>query len=113
MKIYQAVGHGGQWDDAYEYVAGTYLDKTKAQDKVSELYTTKEQKQQQYDKCEECPFSCGNVWIESIYHSNTDCELADIDYDEESETYYCKNECQCYTDILDESYEIKEYEVIE
>ena len=42
MKIYQVIRSGGQWEDAYEYVVGTFLKEKNAIQYKEELKTSQE-----------------------------------------------------------------------
>ena len=37
MKVYQAVAYGGQYDDAYEVILGTFLEKEKAEKVIENI----------------------------------------------------------------------------
>ena len=113
MKIYQVISCGGQWEDYYEYVEGTFLKREKAQELVDELELEKKRLEKQYEKCQECPLSCWNCCEEPVKINNVDCEFSVIDYDEDEKSYFCMSDKQNYTEKIDESYKIEEFEVIE
>ena len=61
MKIYQVVKYGGEWEDSYEIVVGTYIVKKNADLKLLELESKKIEGLKRGRRCE----SCENHWEES------------------------------------------------
>lgn len=59
MKVYQLHESGGQWEDYFDYIVGTYLDKQKAEIKQKEL-EAQEIIDRKCDNCllYHCPFDC-------------------------------------------------------
>lgn len=55
MKIYQIHEYGGSWEDAYDYIVGSYLSKDKAIAEKDRL----EEEEEKRRKCGLCPlFNC-------------------------------------------------------
>ena len=112
MKIYQLHKSGGEWEDAYDIIIGSYLKKERAEEKKAEAESDEECLRNQSRKCNDCPFlgeplsKLDSLFAEyPNYCSETKFEKYD-DYD------YI--ECENYYMHFDESYyEIQEVEVEE
>ena len=61
MTIYQIHEYGGAWEDSFDYIVGTYLDKNKAEEELKRL----EEKEENRPKCEEC----------CLYYCPPNCEV--------------------------------------
>lgn len=55
MKIYQIHRYGGEWDDRFDDVVGTYLDKGRAMEKMAALEKEDECKVEHSHMCMDCP----------------------------------------------------------
>jgi hypothetical protein len=112
MKIYQIHEFGGQWEDYYDYIVGTYLHKDRAELEMKKLVDTEEAHQKRYEKCQNCPI--GDLDLqEDTFDAMKDacstyCNRSQI-Y-EELYGFGCENE-EHYWD--NNNYKIKEVEVIE
>ena len=113
MKVYQVTVSGGEWEDYYNYVAGSFLKKEKAQELLDELVKNRDVDKEQYLKCQECVLSCYVVDEADYEETMVNCSISKIEQDEDTKDYCCMSEAQCYRDELYEVYEIKEIEVIE
>ena len=51
MKIYQIHEYGGQWEDAYDYIVGSYLHQEKALEELERFRAEDVER----SKCQECP----------------------------------------------------------
>lgn len=119
MKIYQIHEYSGSWEDKQDYIVFSYLDPVKAQIKKEEL-----EAQELIDKmCDRCPLDhcyencdndCKNCTDEiKITRAKKYCSRCDIEklkYEDGSSYMECKNNSGHYDD---NSFEIKEVEVIE
>ena len=57
MKIYQIHDYGGEWEDRFDYIIGSYLSKEKAEAKMEHLKSDEELAM----KCNSCPlYYCSN-----------------------------------------------------
>lgn len=79
MKIYQVHESGGEWDDRYDYIVASYLDKEKAEKYCEQLIREDEE----YKKCSQCPLYycppncsliCGECTHEMIERAKKYCE---------------------------------------
>ena len=97
FKIFQIHVSGGSYDDYYDYIDSSYLDKTKAEMRVKEL-------QNRLDKMCEQPRKCDNC-----------CETEDVAcYSPYNDEKWCKNLVDYPQEYYDnEHYTIEEVEVIE
>lgn len=55
MKIYQIHEYGGEWEDRFDDIVGTYLDKRKAMEKMVALAEEHKRDVEQSRKCAHCP----------------------------------------------------------
>ena len=112
MKIYQIHGFGGQWEDYYDYIVGTYLHKDRAESEMKKLVDTEEVRQKRYEKCQACPIGDLNLnadTLEAMEHAcSTYCSCSQVK--EDLYGFFCENE-ESYYDTT--TYKIKEIEVIE
>ena len=112
MKVYQIHEFGGQWEDSYDYIVGTYLYKDRAQSVMQKLVDVEESYQKRYENCQNCPIgdldlNAGN--LEDMKHAcSTYCMHSQIEKDLYG--FFCNNE-ESYKD--DNHYRIDEIEVIE
>lgn len=107
MKIYQIHKSGGEWEDRYDMIVGSYL---KLSDAIKEKNRLREEEHNrilQAEKCDNCPFFFD-------YSQATETMLA------AAEKYCTKynlsetNDCSNYEFDIDESFfDVREVEVIE
>lgn len=111
MKIYQLHEYGGEWEDAYDYIIGSYCHKECAEEKLAAAEKTEEERRQSINRCRNCPLitsSCTS--LESLKReSEAYCERASIVLNEEIDLVYCNN----YDIYDDKFYRIEEVEVEE
>ena len=100
FKIFQIHVSGGSYDDYYDYIDTSYLDKSKAEMRVKELQDRLDKMCEQPKKCDYC---------EQCEQCEEDCYVAGgRDYD------WCKNFVDYPMKYYDnEQYTIEEVEVIE
>ena len=60
MKIYQIHDYGGEWEDRFDYIVGSYFSKDKARMEMGRL----EEEEDLARKCNSCP----------LYFCPTDCD---------------------------------------
>jgi len=121
MKIYQIHEYGGSYEDTYNYIRFTYLDKEKAQIKKEEL-----EAQELIDrKCSSCPLDycptnctedcCNCNEVNKLKNTTEYCdrfEIERIEFEDSSDDNYIK--CKNYSSHYDNNtYEIEEIDVIE
>lgn len=96
MKIYQLHRYGGEWEDTYDYIIGSYLRKERAEEALTQAQE-EDLKQQAYGKhCLNCPYmSAYNPGVDVDYTALEDemkqyCDHRHIIYDEYG-MIYCEN----------------------
>lgn len=106
MKIYQIHKWGGQWEDSYDYIVGSYLHKEKAEMQKLRLEAEEQGLRNQSKKCNECPYLYDYfVGNEKLLEY---CPRPDL------EEYADGIDCANYYQLWDESdFKIKEIEVEE
>ena len=99
IRVFQVHISGGEWEDSYDYIDSTYLDRTKAETRIKELQDEYFEQVVQAQICENC-YSC-----------NKDCYIPEVDeFDDE----WCKNFVDYPNHYYDnEQYTIEEVDVIE
>lgn len=112
MKIYQIHETGGQWEDYFDYIVGTYLHKDRAESEMQKLVDKEECRRKGRRKCRGCPINHTNSVDDSLEAMQKACsEYCNVaDIQEDSDYCYCENEV---THWDDNDYHIKEIEVIE
>ena len=101
MKIFQVHISGGSYDEYYDYIDSSYLDKSKAQMRVKELQDRLDKMCEQARKCDNCE-QCDEDCYEDCYVAGG----RDADW--------CKNFVDYPMKYYDhEQYTIEEVEVIE
>ena len=97
MKIYQVHEHGGEYEDYYDWIVGSYLRKERAKEHKRELEENEKTLEGRSKKCANCPFLDEDINVlpnllakYSDYCNNF--ELYNELYDgEDFEDIYCKN----------------------
>lgn len=56
MKIYQLHKYGGEWEDAYDHIIGTYLNKEKAEAAMAERHASDRRDAEYVEHCGMCPY---------------------------------------------------------
>ena len=108
MKIYQLHKYGGEWEDAYDYIIGTYSLKKRAEEEKLKAEAKENELREQHNKCDNCPY------LYDAYITNDEllsyCSKAKLEKNE----YDNDIDCQNYTTHWDDAYfKIEEVEVIE
>ena len=106
MIIYQLHKIGGQWEDAYDYIIGSYLKKERAEEEKIKAEQEEQELRNQSEKCNECPYLYDYfIGNEKLLEYCPKAELKEYEDD-----INCKN----YFQLWDESnFRIKEVEVEE
>lgn len=94
MTVFQVIECTGSYDDYHERVLGTYLNKDKAEDKIKQCERTVEGLRQEYEECADCDY-------------DKPCYLC-----EDKDDGWCVNWTD-YDEMMDATYKLKEFEVIE
>lgn len=110
MKIYQIHDYGGEWEDKWDIIAGSYLSKEKAKLKKDEL----EAIQAEFAKCKNCPlYICDD-------NCDDDCEKCNRNKSEKAKAYCDRYEpdrdfkCNNYGyDFYESYFKVVEVDVIE
>lgn len=111
MKIYQLHKYGGEWEDAYDHIIGSYLHKERAEEAMAEKHASNRREQEYAEHCAVCPY-----W-HYVDSDNADlrdkmlayCDHSDIHCDEDGELI-CNASCLLYDYS---NLRIEEVEVIE
>ena len=113
MKIYQIHEYGGEWEDRYDYIVGSYLSQEKAIVEKERL----EKEEVEAEKCDSCPLffcdpdcdedceDCGKYRIDKAKKYCDEYEPVD-----ERNRDMCMN---CKSQIYYSNFSIEEVEVIE
>lgn len=112
MKIYQIHETGGQYEDYFDYIVGTYLHKDKAEIAMQILIDKEELRRQEYEKCQFCPIGDLDLNADTVEVMRGACQKY-CNHSQIYEALYgfeCENEAS-YRDEVD--YYLKEIEVIE
>lgn len=107
MKIYQIHKSGGEWEDRYDIIVGSYLNFNKAKEEKERLQTEEHMRILKAQKCDKCP-------LYYTYEKITDMMVENAkEYCQE----YLSTESRCcdnYEFDMDESFfDVREVEVIE
>lgn len=107
FAIYQIHKQGGEYEDCFDYIVGSYLHKEKAERELEKLNEALNGQYMYYQKCSNCPaqFGCSESEIDKI-KENCDC-FASEDY--ESFIWFCKNAVDSYDKSV--RYEVEEIDV--
>ena len=111
MKIYQIHKYGGEWEDSYDYIVGSYLYRHRAEEIMEDLKQKSNIKHEEVLHCQDCPiWNLGNEGIteedvakECITYCDRFCR---DDYDDGS--FDCNNWQSYYEKPM---YRIEEIEV--
>lgn len=109
MKIYQIHKSGGEWEDKYDIIVGSYLSLDKAKAEKERLQLEEDKRVLQAQKCDKCP-----LYLYRIYEKITDKMVENA---KEYRQEYLSTESRCcdnYEFDMDESFfDVREVEVIE
>lgn len=107
FTIYQIHKKGGEYEDCFDYIVGSYLHKEKAEQELEKLNAALNEQYVYYQKCSNClaQFGCSESEIDKIKES-CDCFAME---DDESFIGFCKNEVCSYD--RNDWYEIEEVDV--
>ena len=113
FKIYQIHEMGGQYEESFDDVIGSYLRKERAEEVLKILRDKEDKRLEQALKCQDCPVhdrGCTNRLIIGEY-----CEAFDGAYTQDDDEGYlfCKNEYCSYPAYDNRYYRIDEVEVEE
>lgn len=115
MKSYQIHEYGGEWEDKYDDIVGSYLSEEKAIAEKERLEKEQEDFIKQAEKCYECPLYNKDRNINDVGKYCDDYEPFEEgvhDPDEYDESDLCVNYVYRYL-LNDSLYRIEEVEVIE
>ena len=110
MKIYQLHERGGEWEDYYDYIRGSFLRKESAIEEKIKAEVRQKEEIKQGHKCYHCPFidedfsEMRNLLL-SYPNYCTQVKLEDCDGEIMCENYYIKF-CESHFDI--EEVEVEE-----
>ena len=96
MKIYQVHEYGGEWEDAYNYIIGSYLHKERAEEEKIKAEAKEEQLMEHCDRCNRCPFLEDEPFAdidklkEKYFYYCDEAKLESDDYGITCKNYFCK-----------------------
>lgn len=113
MKIYQIHEYGGSWEDAYDYIIGSYLHKERAELALKEFI----KREEELKNCNKCPLYYCPLDCDGIDCGTKQCDEFIIKRTKE----YCKeykptkkDKCANFTHYYEDSdFRLEEVEVIE
>ena len=107
FTIYQIHKQGGEYEDCFDYIVGSYLHKEKAERELEKFNDVLNERCARYQKCSNCSaqFGCSESEIDKIKES-CDCLATE---DDESFIVFCKNAVYSYDENA--RYEIEEVDV--
>ena len=111
MKIYQLHKYGGQWEDSYDHIIGSYLRKERAEEEKSKAEANEKELMERADKCENCPLLV-EAWdnMNDLLSKYSDyCDVMKLE--ESSYGIDCENYYSHWDNNV--TFEIKEVEVEE
>lgn len=114
FTIYQIHEKGGEYEDCFDHIVGSYLRKERAEEAIKTLQDEEEKRRARALKCQNCPVhdcDCNNYLVISEYCEDFDDAYEQVDDGEEQ--LFCKNEYYSYSAYDDVYYEMKEVEVEE
>ena len=91
FKIYQIHETGGEYEDCFDNIVGSYLHKEKAKQELEKFKDALSERRMYYQKCSDCPaqFGCSASEIDRIRER---CDrFSAEDADDESFIGFCKN----------------------
>lgn len=108
IKIYQIHETGGEYEDYFDNIVGSYLHKEKAKQELEKFKDALSERRMYYQKCSDCPaqFGCLEDEIDEIRES---CDCFAAEFDDESLIEFCKNAVYSYDESV--RYEIEEADV--
>lgn len=111
MIIYQLHKYGGEWEDSFDYIIGSYLKKEKAEEEKIKAETEEKKLAEQNQKCNRCPFlrhfftnNSNDLNAEYSYY----CSEAKLVNDKWG--VYCENYCEYWYESF---FKIEEVEIEE
>lgn len=116
MKIYQIHEYGGEWEDKYDCIVGSYLSKEKVMKEHMRLEKEQEDFIKQAKKCSKCPLYDRSKNINDVGKYCDDYEVFEegvhdpYEYDESD---LCVNHVYDSSYWNDTYYRVEEIEVIE
>lgn len=107
MEIYQIHETGGEWEDSYDRIVGSYLNAEKAEEECKRLSTNEFLRMLSAKACAVCP----------LFITTDEPDNKTIEFVKTRCSYYATdgdNWCCNYTSDMDEShFDVREEEVIE
>ena len=73
MKIYQLYEYGGQWEDAFEYIIGSYMRKERADEEKLKAEQKETERIKQYKRCNNCPINDNDLQSETLEYAQHTC----------------------------------------
>ena len=107
IKIYQIHETGGEYEDRFDNIVGSYLHKEKSKQELEKFKDALSERRMYYQKCSNCSaqFGCSVSEIDKIRKR---CDrFASEDY--ESFIWFCKNAVDSYDESV--RYEVEEVDV--
>lgn len=108
FKIYQIHELGGEYEDRFDIIVGSYLRKERAEQELEKLNDALKKRYACHQRCLNCPaqFGCLVGKIDEIIEN---CDCFEPEEDDGSLVGFCKNAIYSYDENV--RYEIKEVDV--
>ena len=112
MRIYQIHKCGGQWEDSYDYIIGSYLKKERAEEEKVKAEKKESTRIERHKKCCNCPIVDNDLQADTLEYAKHTCGsyCGNAQIYEDKFGYGCEN-YECSWD--DSSFSIDEVEVEE
>lgn len=111
MKIYQLHEFGGEWEDRYDYIRGSYLRKERAEERKAELEAIERELTKKSKRCNNCPaldaypFASFDSLFDKYCYYCPEMKLEETEYGLNCKNYFVKWDTS--------NFKIKEIEVEE
>ena len=92
MIIYQLHEYGGEWEDKYDYIIGSYLSKARAEEEKTKKEQAEALNQRHSKKCSNCPID--NYYFDDVEAVIEACAKYCDQFDRVDNEYadvYCRN----------------------
>lgn len=110
MKIYQLYVYGGEYEDCFFRIVGSYLRKEKAEEVKLKMEAEEKELKKQEERCAACPFLMGEIHKLEEFRGEWYDFCSEIKLEEFDGSIYCSSPCFNREEL---TFEIKEIEIEE
>ena len=57
MKIYQLHKYGGEWEDSFDFIIGSYLRRERAEEEKAKAEAEEKELREHFKRCFDCPYT--------------------------------------------------------